>query len=126
MKHCIFIDGEAGEGDNEEEEEEKEGYEYDLPSAHPRKVTTLPGPSAKHTLSKKIDEIFNAYDAQACASKPSGSLGCIPYRASWSSNATDSRMYLLDVHSMFNLNCVTFDSLFGRNCHVLCSRTPSK
>ncbi|KAG1818905.1 hypothetical protein EV424DRAFT_1347487 [Suillus variegatus] len=98
VKHCIFIDGEAGEGDNEEEEEEKEGYEYDLPSAHPRKVTTLPGPSAKHTLSKKIDEIFNAYDAQACTSKPSGSLGCIPYRASWSSNATDSRMYLLDVH----------------------------
>ncbi|KAG1800481.1 uncharacterized protein HD556DRAFT_1439316 [Suillus plorans] len=100
VKHCIFIDREAGEGDDdeeEEEEEEEEGDEYDLPP-RPRKVTTLPGQSAKHTLSKKIDEIFNAYDAQACASKPPGRLGRIPYRAAWSSDTIDNRMYLLNVH----------------------------
>ncbi|KAG1791228.1 uncharacterized protein HD556DRAFT_1445494 [Suillus plorans] len=101
VKHCIFIDREAGEGDDdeeeEEEEEEEEGDEYDLPP-RPRKVMTLPGQSAKHTLSKKIDEIFNAYDAQARASKPPGRLGRIPYRAAWSSDTIDNRMYLLNVH----------------------------
>ncbi|KAG1851801.1 hypothetical protein C8R48DRAFT_777751 [Suillus tomentosus] len=101
VKHCIFIDREAGEGvddeEEEEEEEEEEGYEYGLP-ARPRQVTTLPGPSAKHMLSKRIDEIFNAYDTQARASRPPGRLGCIPYRAAWSSDTIDNRMYLLNVH----------------------------
>ncbi|KAG0697354.1 hypothetical protein DFH29DRAFT_878763 [Suillus ampliporus] len=96
VKHSIFIDEEAGEGDDEEEEEEEEEEEWceDGLPAHPQKVTTLPGPSAKHTLSTKIDEIFNAYESRA--SKPSGRR--IPYRAAWCSDTIDNRMYLLNVH----------------------------
>ncbi|KAG1793632.1 uncharacterized protein HD556DRAFT_1443418 [Suillus plorans] len=54
----------------------------------------MPGPSAKHTLSTKIDEIFKSYEART--SKPSGRH--IPYRAAWSPDTIDSRMYLLNLH----------------------------
>lgn len=121
MKSCIFVDSEAGEGGEEEEKEEEEEYEYG-PPAHPRNVTTLPGPSAKHMLSTKINEIFKSYEAHA--SKPSGRR--IPYKAAWSPDMIGNRMYLLNLHSKSIFSQVACYTLVCRKRYGLHCRISSK
>ncbi|KAG1891580.1 uncharacterized protein F5891DRAFT_986769 [Suillus fuscotomentosus] len=92
----MYLDIEANEGDSEEEEEEDGDYDTQDQvdsSARSPKVTSIPGPSAKDTLSKKIDEIYNN-----ATKVSSSSRSRISYRAAWSPATLESRMYLLHVH----------------------------
>ncbi|KAG2046380.1 hypothetical protein BDR06DRAFT_1014772 [Suillus hirtellus] len=78
----MYLHIEANEGDSEEEEEEDGDYDTQDQvdsSAQSPKVMSIPGPSAKDMLSKKIDEIYNN------ATKVfSSSRSHISYRAAWS------------------------------------------
>ncbi|KAG1717905.1 hypothetical protein EDB19DRAFT_1921686 [Suillus lakei] len=95
----IYLDIEADEGDDEEDEEEdgddNENDKQDQrgSSARSPKVTVIPGPSAKDTLCRKIDEIYNN-----ATKASSSSRSRISYRAAWSPTTLESRMYLLHVH----------------------------
>ncbi|KAG2139300.1 hypothetical protein DEU56DRAFT_912143 [Suillus clintonianus] len=94
----IYLDIEADEGDEEEEEDDEDSGDDDKQdqggsSVRSPKVTVIPGPSAKDTLSKKIDEIYNNATKVSSSSRRHISL-----RASRSPTTLESRMYLLHVH----------------------------
>ncbi|KAG1793341.1 uncharacterized protein HD556DRAFT_1443775 [Suillus plorans] len=92
----MYLNIEANEGDSKEEEEEDGDYDTQDQvgsSAQSLKVTSIPGPSAKDTLSKKIDEIYNN-----ATKVSSSSRSRISHRAAWSPATLESRMYLLHVH----------------------------
>ncbi|KAG1872153.1 hypothetical protein F4604DRAFT_1925747 [Suillus subluteus] len=97
----IYLDVEADEEDEEEEEDGDDEEDVDDndeqdqggSSAQSPKVTVIPGPSAKDTLSKKINEIYNN-----ATKVSSSSRSCISYRAAWSPTTLENRTYLLHVH----------------------------
>ncbi|KAG2737495.1 hypothetical protein P692DRAFT_201874824 [Suillus brevipes Sb2] len=101
----IYVDVEADEGDEEEDAEEDDdddndnddknnnNYDQGDSSARSPKVTVIPGPSAKDTLSKRIDEIFNNTTKLSSSSRSR-----ISYQAAWAPTTLEDRMYLLHVY----------------------------